>query len=229
MAVAYVSGTFLNSGFNNVTSISINKPSSVVSGSLLVCSVNTSSASSAFTMSGWTTMISSWTDSNDSAGATFYKIAGGSEPASYTISWTTSAADGVATLLNFSGANTSTPIRTSRIDHKGATGASFTSTALTGVQSTDLTVVCGQMGDDAGSTSFTVTMPGSPWTTIDNTNESGGPKFQGNSYATGSQSGATFTSSLSTAYWNIASYAIEAAPTGTSLVPPFISQYQGRW
>jgi hypothetical protein len=197
---------------SGVTSVVLNKPASTASGDLLVVSLNGSSGETAFTApSGWTTMIASWTDNNDSAGATFWKLAGGSEPASYTFTWTTSG-DIVASIKRYTASNQTTPIRTSRIDHKGATGASFTSTALAGVQATDLTVVVGQMGDDSGSTTFTVTMPGSPWTTIDNI-IADRPKWQGASYAAGSQSGATFTSTSATAYWNITSYAIAAGGT----------------
>jgi hypothetical protein len=215
MAVAYVNETTSTTLGTGNTQGTINVPSGASNGNLLVCAVQTGSASSAFTLSGWTTMIASWTDSNDSAGACFYRIAS-SEPASYTVTWTTAASDLILTMKNFSGVNTSTPIRSSRIDHAGATGASYTTTALTGTQSTDMTVQIAQMGDDNGVTTYTVTKPGSPWTSIDGFLETA--KYTGSVYATGSQSGATWTSSSSFAYWNVTTFAIEAGTTGSNVL-----------
>lgn len=204
------------------TSAAPSTPTGTASGDLLVAALNTGSGSTALAPpAGWTAIVAAWTDSNDSAGATWYKVAGGSEPASYTFTWTTSG-DYCCSVKRFTAANTSTPIRTgARHDKAPATGASFTSNALSGTQATDLTVVIGQMGDDAGVTTFTVTMPGSPWTTIDNFKSF--PKFQGASYATGPQSGATFTSSSANAYWNITSFAIVAASAPATTRRPMLA------
>jgi hypothetical protein len=140
-----------------------------------------------------------------------------SEPASYVFNWAVSG-DFCATMRRFTGANTSTPIRGSRLDQKGNVGASFATTALAGVQSTDLTVMVGLMGDDAGTTGYTVTEPsGGVWTSIDNFLFTA--KFQGAVYATGSQSGATWTSSSAFAWWNVSTFAIEAASTPTGPNP----------
>jgi hypothetical protein len=83
------------------------------------------------------------------------------------------------------------------------------------------------MGDDTGVTTFTVTMPGAPWTTIDNI-IADRPKWQGASYATGSQSGVTMTSTSATAFWNISSYAIAPAATAPVVSPVLLRNRQAK-
>lgn len=208
MAVAYATRTQTT---GTAATTTLNVPASTVNGDLLITYINTGSGNASFTPpSGWTTLMSYWTDSNDSSAQSWYRVAS-SEPASYVFSWATSG-DFCATTRRFTGANTVTPIRASRLDQKGVISASFTTTALAGVQATDLTVMVGLMGDDGGTTGYTVTEPGSPWTSIDNFLSTS--KFQGAVYATGSQSGATWTSSSTFAWWNVSTFAIEAA------VPP---------
>jgi hypothetical protein len=69
------------------------------------------------------------------------------------------------------------------------------------------------MGDDSGSTTYTVTQPGSPWTSIDSITGVR-PKYQGAVYAAGAQSAATWTSSSASAIWNVVTFAIEPASGG---------------
>lgn len=225
MTASYATSATASSS-SDVTSAAAALPAGTAAGDLLVASVNTGSGCSGFKApSGWTAMIPSWTDNNDSAGATWWKIAGSSEPSSYTFTWTTSSIY-VASIMRFTAADTTAPVRASRIDHATGLAASFTSTALSGTQSGDLTVVVAQMGDDFGTTGFTVTMPGSPWATAFSYTALE-PKYQGAAYAAGPQSGATFKSSSAHAWWNIATFAVAAAavpppaPKGVLLAFPY--------
>jgi hypothetical protein len=118
-------------------------------------------------------------------------------------------------------------IRSIRRDTAGGTGASLTSTALSGTQSGDLIVAAGIEGDDNGVTGSTITPPGSPWATINNF--AAGPKYQANSWLAGPQSTHTaqFQSSSATAWWNIITYAAEAAVTTADNSPYLIAQNTG--
>lgn len=217
MTVTYVSEqTTTGTG----TSAVVSKPASTASGDLLIAAVNTGSGATGWVApSGWTAVAGApWSDSNDTSGGVWYKVAGGSEPSTYTWSWTNSG-DYCGSIKRVTGASASGPIRSgARHDQAGSTGASFSSTALSGTQTSDLTLVIAQMGDDHGTTTYTVTSPGAPWTTIDNFQPATSPKFQGGSYAAGSQSAVTFTSTSAFAYWNITSLAIVSAIPGAPQV-----------
>lgn len=210
MPAAFGSEAHASDATTTLTSLACNKPAGTAAGDFLIATVSTGSGSSAFTApGGWSTALASWTDSNDSAGAVFSLVAGASEPASYTFSWTT-AADVNISIIRVTGSNG--VIRGIRRDSAGGTGASFTSTALAGTQAGDLIIATGVEGDDNGITGSTITPPGSPWATINNF--AAGPKYQASSWLAGPQGSqtATFTSSSATAWWNIITYAVEAAP-----------------
>jgi len=70
------------------TSVSVTKPTGVQTNDLLVAHVDvTGNVTASLTASGWTA-ITSGTAANQATQASYYKIAGGSEPASYSFSWT---------------------------------------------------------------------------------------------------------------------------------------------
>lgn len=199
------------------TSAVVALPPGTAENDLLVAAVNTGSGSSGFEApAGWTAIVDEWTDNNDSAGITWQKIAGASEPASYTFRWTTGSM-WLASIMRFPGADTSAPVRAgARVDHATGLAAAFTSTALSGVQADDLTVAIAQMGDDFGTTGFTITMPAAPWATAFS-NTGNEPKYQGASYAAGPQPGVKFKSSSTHAWWNITTFAIVSAPSGVTV------------
>ena len=74
------------------TSVSVTKPTGVQANDLLVAHVMvTGNVTASIAGSGWTA-ITSGTAANQATQASFYKIAGGSEPASYSFTWTGSQA-----------------------------------------------------------------------------------------------------------------------------------------
>lgn len=117
-----ISGTVLGAPFyrsiatteqtSNSTSVAVSKPSGTVENDVLVAGIGGASASSeSWTPpSGWTlirqTNNSSTIDANL---GTFYKVAGSSEPSSYTWTGGNNAAH-IAWIMRFDGADTSTPV-----------------------------------------------------------------------------------------------------------------------
>lgn len=111
MAVAFATSDSGNNAFT--TSITLTKPSGTVEDDLLIMSIVIQRGDATVTTpSGWTaledTPVGAATAS-DSRLASFYKVAGGSEPADYTI--TISATAWISgTILRITGADTTTPI-----------------------------------------------------------------------------------------------------------------------
>jgi hypothetical protein len=128
-APAYQSFTEAKSGPvsgppNDVTSIAVNKPAGTTSGDLLIGVVVTDDDAGTFTPpSGWT-LINAGTNSSLVTVGTWYKIAGGSEPASYTWSWTNPQTV-YAFIIRITGHNSSNPINVSGF----ATGNNITPTS----------------------------------------------------------------------------------------------------
>lgn len=128
MAITFVASTRSPTSFpastNNTSTCVINKPTGTASGDLLVAYL-ASGASVTFTLpSGWT-LVSAYlnTGSNMTAGVA-YKVAGGSEPTSYTFSDdTASGAPLCGAILTYRGVDTVNPINT-----HGATNTASTDT-----------------------------------------------------------------------------------------------------
>lgn len=193
----------------SASSVAVSVPTGVVAGELLIAHVQTGSgAGSIATPTGWT-LIKTGTDGTDAVGWVGYRVATGSEPASYT--WTLGAANGTqeGAMFRLSGADTTTPVRTSAISTTG-TGASATPPSLTGVTATDMMLEFWSGGDSGGATQTAPTMPGAPWTTL--YTKANGSKATAGSYATGNQSAPTLTGSSSNLTWVQISVAIQAAP-----------------
>lgn len=96
-------------GLDNVTSLTINKPTGTVQGDFMLA-VITSDGTSVSIPSGWTTFFSQQHPDSSISGRTYYKFAGSSEPSSYT--WTSSGS-GCAFhgfILTYRGVRTSSPI-----------------------------------------------------------------------------------------------------------------------
>jgi len=95
-------------GTNSSSStLTINKPSGTVSGDVLVASVAWSDGITpgAWSSSGWTLVAQhDYNLSVDHSYASFYKVAGGSEPSSYTFSQTASGAELAGGIIRISGA-----------------------------------------------------------------------------------------------------------------------------
>ena len=105
---------------DDVTSLSIKAPSTLVTGDVLIAQVTVHDvASAAITNSNWTQIRSDTTGSLTQD--EFYHVVGSSEPSSWTFSWTQGAADATGGILEFAGVSTSTPVDLSA-DTTGSTG-----------------------------------------------------------------------------------------------------------
>lgn len=107
-AVGYRSATCGQA--SGTSSITLNKPTGTVSGDVLVAHIGTSNGPALTTPSGWTQIPNLAGIINaDQRLVSYYKVAGGSEPASYT--FTTGATDGIAGgIAAYTGVDTTAPI-----------------------------------------------------------------------------------------------------------------------
>jgi len=108
---------------NNVTSIAVNKPAGTANGDLLIGVVVTDDEAGTFTPPSSWTLINAGTNGTVVTVGAWYKIAGGSEPASYTWSWTNPQTV-YAFIVRITGHDSSNPINVSGF----ATGNSSTPT-----------------------------------------------------------------------------------------------------
>lgn len=108
-AVAYRQQTCKSQTFLILGSFSMNKPAGVVNGDVMVATLRVSSFLSFnfSTPSGWTEIAGT----TDNAAKLFYKVAGGSEPSSYSFgSMVGLGATMIGSIVAFSGVDTTTPI-----------------------------------------------------------------------------------------------------------------------
>jgi hypothetical protein len=108
-AVAYRQQTCKSQTFLILGSFSMNKPAGVVSGDVMIATMRVSSflSFSFSTPSGWTEIAGV----SDNSAKLYYKVAGGSEPASYNFgSMIGLGATMIGTIVAFSGVDTSNPI-----------------------------------------------------------------------------------------------------------------------
>ncbi|MEK9135584.1 MAG: hypothetical protein AAB393_00555, partial [Bacteroidota bacterium] len=134
----------------NATSFTISKPTSAVQNDVLVAqiTVNNGSSTSMTAPSAWT-LVRRDNRTSQVSQAIYYKVAGASEPASYT--WTLSPSDAASGgIVAYSGANTSSPIDAS----SGGTGSSNIVTAPSVTTTAADEMVVGFFGHD-NATTFT--------------------------------------------------------------------------
>lgn len=98
-------GTAQSSSNSSASSRSVTKPTGVVSGDTLFALVTHDGSADTITASGWT--LIQYVSGTDIHAGLFYKVAGGSEPASYTFSTNNSHAL-AATVTAYTGADTTT-------------------------------------------------------------------------------------------------------------------------
>jgi hypothetical protein len=229
------SSSLFNTGSVTVGSLVLALPLGTAPGDLLIAYLSGSGpmvTGGVTPPGGWSVMYPPTTGTfGDNNYAAYFKVAGSAEPATYT--WTLGTAS-VVTVFVICVTGTSGAIRGNRVDLAVATGASFTSTVLAGVQSADLTLVLGLFGDDAGANSTETPPATPPWTTIGNIVAffASGPSCHGSvcSWAPGSQPGATFVSTSSTAVWAVITVAVEALaapvyprPSNRVITAPFFA------
>ena len=86
--VSYEGCTETKSGGTNVTSLNIAVPAGTASGDLLIASISTDGNRTINTPAGWTALDNSVVGAGAVTLGVFSRVAGGSEPGSYTFSWT---------------------------------------------------------------------------------------------------------------------------------------------
>lgn len=172
MTIAFLAATADNSSFHTAT---INAPTGTTNGTFLVCWCVTDSNGNVMTVTGgttWTVLTTLQTTFDGQDLYCAYKIAGPSEPASYTRSITGSGGStaGTGGILAFSGVDTTTPLNvtyTTNVNNTGqASPWNLVATSLTTTVSGCMLVMI--VGDDVNGGGFTVThtAPTSPgsWT-----------------------------------------------------------------
>ena len=198
------------------TSVSVTKPTGVQANDLLVAHVMvTGNVTASIAGSGWTAVTSA-TAANAATQASFYKIAGGSEPASYSFTWTGSQA-AAATVTAYYGVKSSSPLDLFSAIASTNNTTSVTAATLTTTANDD--IVLAFFGSASNST---YTPPGS-W------NERGDVGTTGISASTADQikvtAGATgnavATSTVSARVWgHQAAFKVDnVAPTATMSDP----------
>jgi hypothetical protein len=136
----------------DTTSITVSKPSGTASGDLLIGVIVTDGDAGTFTPpSGWTLINSGTADPGGitdqvTLGA-WYKIAGGSEPPSYTWNWTNSQAV-YAFIIRITGHDSSNPIHVWGVATGSSTGISITITCPDVTTTVDDTLVLRIFGSD---------------------------------------------------------------------------------
>ena len=110
-------------------SVAVNKPTGTVEGDLLVACLtfNTGSSATLTVPTGWT-LIARTNQTTTVGLATYYRVAGASEAASYT--WGSSSRWTIG-IIRISGANTTTPIQVSAANSSGTASTSVGAPAVT--------------------------------------------------------------------------------------------------
>jgi hypothetical protein len=166
-------GNSQNSSAQGIGSVSITAPSGITAGDLLVAATNvvvgagTDPGTPTFP-SGWSQITSDFLAPNSHGSlrlTTAYKIATGSEPASYSVTWTTTTANCSWGIVDITG-NSTAPLEQSSSDPVHS-NANITAPALAGLSAnTDLLI--GVFADTGGGNPYT---PPTGMTNIFNNNQ----------------------------------------------------------
>jgi hypothetical protein len=125
MAISFVASATQATNYGG-TSIVVNKPTGTTSGDVMIAVLGGTPA----TLSGWTLLGSAAGGSSMKTVRAFYKVAGASEPTSYT--WTISSSATQAFIATYRGVDNTTPVDTTHFDITGVTStADFTPTSQT--------------------------------------------------------------------------------------------------
>ena len=138
LVAACPGGGCATSTTTSATSVTVTRPASVVTGSLMLAQVTLRNNDAITAPAGWTT-----TGNLRTSGATleqriYYRIATAADTAgtTYQWSWTTSS-DGAAAILAYSGTDATNPIDVTPTDNAGS-GTTATATGLTTTQDNDM-------------------------------------------------------------------------------------------
>jgi hypothetical protein len=154
MAISFVAATDTNSSTNG-TSLSISKPSGVTSGDVVIIAVgitsNTFASQTVNAPSGFTKLNTTQsTNSNEVALCVMAKLAGGSEPASYTVTWTQTSNQYYAVCAAYRGA-TGTFIAQNAAT-EALTASPLSTPSVTNTNASAWRITVGYFADGAGDT-----------------------------------------------------------------------------
>lgn len=105
-AIGFVAATSANNGAGSKTLV-INEPTGVAQGDVMLATVTVTGTGAPSAPSGWTVVKS--TSGTALRQATYYKVAGASEPSSYSWSWSSSRAASGG-IIDYSGVNQTAPV-----------------------------------------------------------------------------------------------------------------------
>jgi len=126
MTIAFVAS---NTGSaTSGTTIVVTKPTGTVSGHVMLAQVAAYAGVTITPPSGWTLVQGGGTSGGLEYGV-YVRVAGGSEPASYTWTFNTSVSNAVAAIATYSGVNNATPVDVSGV--ATATGTTLTAPSVT--------------------------------------------------------------------------------------------------
>lgn len=179
---------------SGTTSLTINKPTGVVSGDIMIVNIANDNNNGAASLSGWTLIDSKNPDGSVSL---LYKIAGGSEPSSYAFS--VAGSPSVGSIVAFSGVDNATPFDVANgAFTTGGSGTSITASSKTTVSSNVAVVMfAGTTANNASANNWsgwtTATSPGALTELYDNAN--GAAASVGAAWAIKASAGSTGTGS----------------------------------
>src|SRR5580765_8130522 len=138
LVAACPGGGCANSTTTNGTSVTVTRPASVATGSLMLAQVTLRNNDTITAPAGWTTTGNLRTSGASLQQRIYYRVATAADTAgtTYQWSWTTSS-DGAAAILAYSGTDTTNPIDVTPTDNAGS-GTTATATGLTTTQDNDM-------------------------------------------------------------------------------------------
>lgn len=156
MSIAYIDSTQNTAGFTN--QITINKPTGVSEGDLLLAVVGWENNQ---TPASWTSVPSGWTeivDRQECGGSptrpctfsVWYKVAGASEPSSYTWQASISGVGLMGVISAYSGVDETTPMDATRTVATGGAATTVDPPSITTVTNDAFVIAIGFRQDDTG-------------------------------------------------------------------------------
>lgn len=213
-------------GNSTNTSLTINKPTGVVAGDVMIVNIGQrNNGTTAPTCAGWTAISSGAIDGGTTLGALLYKVAGASEPASYTFTLGAGANNNEGTIVAFSGVDvTGTPfdVAPGSLSVSGGNGSTATATGITTVSANAAVIMFAQVNDNQSMGTWSTTSPGALTELYeDQYNASGAVDLTlGAAWATKATAGATGNGTMSigaSSRWGAQLIALKAIPPTPSV------------
>lgn len=173
------------------TNLTINKPTGVVSGDVMIVNI-TSNNGGTPSLSGWNSLGTGIFNGSNLRATVLYKVAGGSEPSSYTFALGTGANNAIGTIIAFSGVDNTSPIdATGTIGLSAGNGGTATAPGITTNSANAAVVMLANQSDDKNYSNWTTTSPGNLTEIADFNFNSSQDMSVGAAWATKATAGAT--------------------------------------